>query len=268
MVMILSILAGMLGPTAHGVEITAHRGASHLAPENTLAAVELAWKLNADSVEIDVYLSKDRQIVVIHDNTTKRTAGIDWKVAEHTAAELRTLDVGSWKDEKFCGQKIPTLEEVLATIPAGKRLLIEIKCKAEIVPLLKETLDRSGTRAAEAAVISFDFDVVAAAKRAMPERTVLWLLSATPKRDKETGRVLVTLAQRIAKCRSAGLDGLSVSCKSELNKSFVKQVHDAGLLLHVWTVNSAEETKRLITWGVDAITTDRPGWMIQELTEE
>ena len=176
--------------------------------------------------------------------------------------------MGSWKDEKFCGQKIPTLEEVLATIPAGKRLLIEIKCKAEIVPLLKETLDRSGTRAAEAAVISFDFDVVAAAKRAMPERTVLWLLSATPKRDKETGRVLVTLAQRIAKCRSAGLDGLSVSCKSELNKSFVKQVHDAGLLLHVWTVNSAEETKRLITWGVDAITTDRPGWMIQELTEE
>src|SRR4030042_1872848 len=95
----------------------------------------------------------------------------------------------------------------------------------------------------------------------MPRWTVLWLLDATPKRDKETAMVLVTLKERIEQCRGGGLDGLSVSRESELNEDFVKQVRGAGLQLHVWTVNSAEEARKLAAWGVDAMTTDRPGWL-------
>ena len=250
---------------AFPVEITAHRGASYLAPENTMASVKLAWRLAADSVEVDVYLSRDGQIVVIHDDTTKRTASVDWKVARRTVAELDRLDVGRWKDEKFAGEKIPTLAEVLATIPEGKRLLIEVKCGPEIVPELQRVLRDCPKRPEQTVIISFDFDVVVAVKQALPGRTVLWLLGTTPRRDKQTGKVLVTLEDRIARCRGAGLDGLSVSRNSDLSASFVGRVHDAGLLLHVWTVNSAEEARKLTALGVDAITTDRPGRLRRQL---
>lgn len=250
---------------ARSVEITAHRGASYLAPENTLASANLAWRRGADSVEVDIYLSQDGRIVVMHDETTKRTAGVDWNVARRTLAELKTLEVGRWKDERWAGEKIPTLEEVLATVPDGKRLLIEVKCEKRIVPELERVIQASGKDAAQTVIISFDFDVVKAVKRALPRLTVLWLVDATPKRDKKTGKLLVSLPQRIAQCRSAGLDGLSVSHESELGKEFVKQVHDAGLRLHVWTVNSDEEARRLAAWGVDAITTDRPGWLRRRL---
>jgi len=102
------------------VEIVAHRGASFDAPENTVAAIKLAWEQKADASEFDVYLSKDGKIVVIHDATTKRTAGDDMKVALTNLDELRKLDVGKWKNAKFAGEKIPTLEEMLATVPSGK----------------------------------------------------------------------------------------------------------------------------------------------------
>lgn len=91
------------------VEIIAHRGASHDALENTLAAVSLGWERNVDAVEMDVYLSKDNQIVVIHDKNTKRTAGHDGLVREMNWAQLRKLDAGSWKDRKFKGEPIPLL---------------------------------------------------------------------------------------------------------------------------------------------------------------
>ncbi len=250
---------------AFPVEITAHRGASYLAPENTLASVNLAWQLGADSVEIDVYQSRDGRIVVVHDDTTKRTAGVDGKVVARTLAELATLDVGRWKHEKWAGQRIPTLEQVVATIPSGKRLLIEIKCGKQIVPELARVLKVAGKRPRQTAVISFDFDVVATAKAAMPRSTVLWLLKTTPKRHEQTGKVLISLRQRIEQCRTAGLDGLSVSRESELNEKFVQQIHDAGLQLHVWTVNSPEEAAKLAGLGVDAITTDRPGWLRRRL---
>jgi len=100
------------------VEIIAHRGASHDAPENTLAAVNLAWQQNADAVEIDVHLSRDGQIVVIHDENTRKTAGLNKNVSEQTLAELRRLDVGRWKGRQWAGEKIPVLAEVLGALPA------------------------------------------------------------------------------------------------------------------------------------------------------
>lgn len=246
---------------ACSVEITAHRGASHDAPENTLASAQLAWRRGADSVEVDVHLSKDDCIVVIHDAKTKRTSGVEGEVAELTLAELRKLDVGAWKNTAFAGQRIPTLSEVLRTVPEGRRLLIEIKCGRRIVPLLRECLAASGLPPSATVVIGFDYDVMAEAKRVMPERTVLWLLKATPTRDEKTGAVAVTVAERIRQCRRAKLDGLSVSCKSEIDRRFVDQVHQAGLQLHVWTVDDPQLARHLASWGVDAITTNRPAWL-------
>ncbi|MCA9017815.1 MAG: glycerophosphodiester phosphodiesterase, partial [Planctomycetaceae bacterium] len=116
------------------VEIIGHRGASYDAPENTLASVNLAWQRNADAVEIDIYLTKDGKIVAYHDKTTKRIGGRDQAVNEQTLAELQTLDVGAWKNEKYKEERIPTLTQILKAIPAGKRLFIEIKCGPEVLP--------------------------------------------------------------------------------------------------------------------------------------
>src|SRR5438034_6344625 len=109
------------------MKIIAHRGASHDAPENTLAAVHLAWQQNADAVEIDVHLSKDGKLVVIHDATTKRTCGVSHKVRELTLAELKSLDAGKWKGRQWVGETIPTLDEVLDIVPKGRGLVIEMK---------------------------------------------------------------------------------------------------------------------------------------------
>src|SRR6478672_5367982 len=102
------------------MQIIAHRGASFDAPENTLAAIRLGWDQGADGVEFDVRLSRDGQIVVIHDADTRRVANVDRLVSDQTVDELRQLDVGRWKGPQFAGERIPTLAEVLAIVPAGK----------------------------------------------------------------------------------------------------------------------------------------------------
>ncbi len=152
----------------------AHRGASYDAPENTLASVNLAWERKADAVEIDVHLSKDNRIMVIHDKDTKRTSGTKMIVQESLADDLRKLEVGDFKDPSFKGEKIPFLEEVIKTIPAGKTLLIEVKCGVEILPYLVEMI-RSSPLQSQLAVISFDFDVVAGIKKELPETPAYWL---------------------------------------------------------------------------------------------
>ena len=128
--MILSILLGMVLATQTGcapsVEIIAHRGASYLAPENTRASVMMGWEKKAD-VEVDVHLSQDNRIVVIHDSTTKRTTNQDLKVSETPSDVLHHLDAGSFKGEQFAGEPIPFLADIIDTIPPPKKLFVEIK---------------------------------------------------------------------------------------------------------------------------------------------
>src|SRR5687767_15734678 len=114
-------LALWLGLVARGfaVEIIAHRGASGEAPENTLSAMKLAWAQGADAIELDLWLSKDGKLVVFHDADTKRFEKQPRKIPELTWDEVQTLDVGSWKGAQFKGERIPTLESILATIPPG-----------------------------------------------------------------------------------------------------------------------------------------------------
>src|SRR5690554_6490425 len=128
--------------------IVAHRGASWDAPENTVASALLAWELGADAVEVDVYMAKDNRIMVIHDKDTKRTAaGKKNMVVKSTPSlVLRDLDVGSWKDDSFKGEKIPFLDEIIQTVPENKLLIIEIKDDRSIIPHLKRNVDKSGKK--------------------------------------------------------------------------------------------------------------------------
>lgn len=237
-------------------EIVAHRGASAEAPENTLEAVQAAWRAGADAVEIDVRLTADGKLAVIHDETTKRTAGLEWVVAEKTLEELQTLDVGSWKGARWKGSRIPSLEEVLAAVPAGKRAFVELKCGPASIPELVRGIGASGKAPGEIACIGFDPETMAAVRGALPGVKV-YLLSGF-RREKETGRWEPEIDKLIEKARAAGFHGLDLCAEGPLDAAAAKRIRAAGLELHVWTVNEAETARKLRSLGVDSITTDRP----------
>mgnify|MGYP006294358499 CR=1 FL=1 len=262
-VILLFCLAINICLSGFAVQIVGHRGASYTAPENTLASVNLAWKQDADAVEVDVYLTKDGKIVAIHDETTERTAGVDLKVAETDADTLRRLDVGRYKNEKYAREQIPLLEEVIETVPPGKRLFIEIKCGEEILPHLKKVIKSSG-KSSQLTIIGFGLDTVAKAKQILPEIPTYWLKGT--EKDEETDEYIPHDKNLIQIARDKNLDGLDVNYHG-VTREFVDAVKAAGLEIHVWTVNDVEEAGRLAKLGVDSITTDRPGWMKKHLAE-
>lgn len=228
--------------------VVAHRGASHDAPENTLAAFRLAVAQGADAVETDLRLTKDGRIVLLHDAGTKRTAGgTDRKVAEIGAGELRALDAGG-------GERIPFLEELLELVPADRGLFLEIKCGREILPALEEILRRSG-RLRQATLIGFDLDVMAAAKERLPEVPTCWIRGT--EKEPATRKPRPHPVEWIAAAKERKLDGLDVGHEG-LTGEFARAVKAAGLALHVWTVDDPAEARRVAALGVDSVTTNRP----------
>ena len=247
-------------------EIVAHRGASYDAPENTLASVNLAWKRKAPSVEIDVYLSRDKRVVVYHDKTTKRIGGRDREVKDQTLEELRQLDVGSWKSPRYKGEQVPTLEEVLETVPVGSRLFIEIKAGVKIVPHVVEILKQWRYTHKRAVVIAFSFDVASSIKKALPGIPVYWLVNF--EKSRQDGSWGPDVDSVIRRTKEAGLDGLNTNYTPLLTRELVARVHAEGLGYYVWTVNDPADARTLREIGVDGITTDRPAWLRQQMRDD
>ena len=131
--------------------------------------MKLAWKQSADAIETDLWLSKDGKIIVFHDADMKRMAKVNRKISDYTLEEAQQIDIGSWKGPQFAAERIPTLESILATIPDGKRIFLEIKCGPEIVPEFVRVLKASGRPASQFAVISFNYDSIRESKKALPE---------------------------------------------------------------------------------------------------
>lgn len=242
--------------------IIAHRGASVDAPENTNAAFRLGYEQGADAVECDVHLTADGQVVVLHDASTKRTGGVDWKVAEQSLDALRRLDVGSWKGEAWRAERIPTLAEVLALVPPGRGVVVEIKCGVEILPELERVFADASVPERDILLICFDRDVLVAAKARFPRIKAYWL--AWWKTDPATQRN-PSVADLAEQAQAAGLDGLNLSYRFPLDADTVAQVHARGLKLGVWTVDDAAMARRLAEIGADAITTNRPAWLRGQL---
>ena len=253
----------MMPHVLHAQLIVAHRGASHDAPENTLAAYKLAWEQGADAIEGDFHLTKDGKIICIHDGDTKRVTGIDRKIAATDFAELRTMDVGSWKDKKFAGERMPTLEEVLAIVPANKQVFIEIKCGPSIVPLLKTQVEASKLTAGQMVVISFNAQVIAEVRRQIPQIKAQWLVSY--KQDKETQQWKPTREEVLATLKKIGASGLDTNAHETIDAGFVKQLREAKMDFHCWTVDDPKVAKRFVSLGVDSITTNRPGWLREQI---
>jgi len=244
------------------MDIIAHRGASFDAPENTLAAIHLGWKQQADAVEIDVQFSKDGAVVVIHDDNTRKTAGVRKRISAQTLAELQALDVGRWKNSQWTGERIPTLAQALAAVPDGKRLFVEIKCGPECIPKFMQDFKASSRKARQVVPIGFSLATMRQLKQALPELQVCWV--AEFKRTWNGGWTPSAEAL-IAQAKEAGLDGLDVSGKGPVDAEFARKVHDVGLKLYIWTVDSPVRAKELIQAGVDGITTNKPGWLRSKL---
>ena len=186
--------------------IVAHRGASRDAPQNTIPAFQLAWEQGADAIEADFHLSKDGEIVCFHDADTERVAGTQLVVRQSTLAELKQLDVGATHGVAFNGTRIPTIAEVFATIPQGKKIFIEVKCGAEIIPTLLNEIDQSGLTQEQIVVISFNKQVIQQLKIKAPQYKASWLCSFN---KQETGEITPALATVLKTLKQIQADGLS-----------------------------------------------------------
>ncbi|MBA2116465.1 glycerophosphodiester phosphodiesterase [Bremerella alba] len=239
--------------------IVAHRGASFDAPENTLAAFQEAWKQKADAIEGDFYLTKDGHIVCLHDKTTERTTAGTAKLnpAESTLDQLRDLDVGSWKHEKYAGERIPLLDEVLATVPQSGKILVEIKCGPEIIEPLRVVLEKSSLRPEQIVIICFNEEVVKQAREKMPQFKANWLTSY--KQDKDTKMWSPNLDTVLETLGKTGATGWGTQGRDEVvTAEFVREIRKAGIECHVWTVDEPAQAKRYATLGFDSITTNKP----------
>lgn len=237
-------------------EIIAHRGSSDDAPENTVAAARLAWERGADAVEVDIHRTADGQLVVLHDKNTRRTTGTSGMVAAMTLEEIRALDAGNWKHPRYAGEKIPVLDEILATGGENRRFFIEIKQDEDVVPALKKCLARANLRAEQAVIISFSIEALVASKKQVPQHPALWL------REWKSG---MAIGKIIKIACDAGLDGLDMDCNWPIDAAFVDKISAARLGLWVWTVDDAGTAQNLMRAGVKGITTNRPGWMRRQL---
>ena len=243
-------------------EIIAHRGASHDAPENSLTAMKLGWEQGADAVEFDLWLSRDGKLVVFHDADTKRFSEPVRKIKDMTWDEIQQLDVGAFKEAEFKGERIPALESILATVPTGKRIVMELKDGPEILPEFFRVLNSSGLKPEQMCVISFKEDTLRDSKKALAQVPHYFLKSY--KADPKTG-VLPTLGLLLDLCRDSNFDGLNLHFEWPVTPEFAAKVKAQNLKLLAWTVDDPAVARRLAAAGVDAITTNRPAWLRQQM---
>jgi glycerophosphoryl diester phosphodiesterase len=245
--------------------IIAHRGASADAPENTLSAFRLAWEQEADGIEGDFRLSSDGRIVCIHDEDTSLVAGVPHTVRDTPLAVLQALDVGAWKGESWRGERIATLEEVLAVVPERKQVVVELKAGPEIIEPLVDVLERTPMADENLLLISLMDATVAECKRRLPNVRCHWL---TGYHQRSNGAWTPRADEVIATIRRLGADGFGSESKPEhFDADFVERLRAAGInQFHVWTVDDPTVARFYANLGAWGITTNRPALIRAELT--
>ena len=234
------------------VEVIGHRGASTEAPENTLAANDLAFQQKADGVEVDVRLTKDNQLVCMHDKSAFRTAGKKNLIKESTLNQLKSLDVGKWKGEKWSGEAIPSLHEVLSEMPLDKKIFIEVKEGIETIDPLIEDIQKNKLDPKYISIISFHQEVVKRVKQAMESLTVNFLIAFSSPKEFLDEEVLLKLLE-------FNLDGVGAESHSRLSRNFVELISEKNKKVHVWTVDDINQAKKYKEMGLSSITTNVPG---------
>lgn len=270
-------------------DVIAHRGASAYAPENTLAAFALAAEMGANWFELDCTLTRDGEVIVIHDDTIDRTTGAKGSVAEMTLSELKRYDVGSWFDPTFAAERFPTLGEAL-DLAKEKRIgvYVEIKNSDDDRELMRELLaladeggrllpdlrdemmrhiESSGTRNLEltrkvivlirerkmekqAVIQSFSVVACAIALAEAPDIRTELLATSSDNDPLQWDRYLRWL-------KLLDPPGFNIN-KKDFTESLARDLHEQGKTIAVWTVNDPDQMRELIRAGVDALITDKP----------
>lgn len=230
--------------------ISAHRGASGWAPENTLAAFKKAIEMKSDYSELDVHLSKDGQVVLMHDDSLRRTTGVRAAVWDYTLAELKTLDAGSWFSAEFKGEPIPTLTEVIHLVKGKMKLNIEIKISRSEPDIAQKVVDivRAEGFSKEVMITSFDKATVEEVLRLAPDIPVGFIFN-----EKNTVDVF------------SGAWPILSSKYTLVNAEFVKKARATGKKIHAWTVNDEATMKQLIDMRIDGIITNYPDRVVNVL---
>ncbi|MDQ3814494.1 MAG: glycerophosphodiester phosphodiesterase [Armatimonadota bacterium] len=234
----------------HRIEVTGHRGAAAVEPENTLRGIRHALALQVNRVEIDVHLCKDGELVVMHDAAVDRTTDGTGKIADLTLAEIKQLNAGQ-------GERVPTLQEVLDAFKEawsqGSQTLLQIELKG--VGTAEPTVDAIRRNDVEDRIVltSFDAPRLTEAKRLLPQARS-GLLTGTLDPDP------IEIARRIPTD--------AVHLRHDLaTREWVERVHAAGLEARVWNIDEAERMKWAIALGVDGIGSNNPQLLIEVLAE-
>lgn len=238
----------------------AHRGGAGLAPENTLAAFQLGLQYQADAVELDLHMSKDGALIVMHDADLKHATGTAGAISAFTLAELQQLDAAATyrrRSRAIEPQRIPTLQGVLELVRGRARVQIEIKLdadrrrypdiEAKVVDVVRR-YDMIG----EVVVISFDFPTLRAITALEPRLSTGALISALP--GSRLGRQAEGAAEALAG-RGFCYVGAKYTC---MTAAFAQALRARDLRPGVWTVNDAANIRKFAEMGVDFITSDRP----------
>lgn len=232
--------------------VIAHRGASSYAPENTLAAYDLALEMGATHIELDVHLSADGHVVVIHDETLERTTNGSGPVADRTLAELRELDAGSWFGADYAGQRIPTLREVLERY--GRRAHLHIEIKGRMPGLVARTvaLIREYGLQDRVTITSFHRAALEETRALAPELRTGWLVG-------EVTDEIVDAALAL---------GLTQLCPrgDQVTPELVARLHGLGLVVRAWGVPDEETMRRVADAGADGMTVNFPDKLLAYLS--
>ncbi len=248
------------GPRS-AVQVIAHRGSSGAAPENTLAAVELALRQKADVVENDIQRTADGALVIVHDTTLARTTDVEavfpdrapWNVRDFTLAEIKQLDAGSWFAPQFAGQRVPTLAEWAHAVGRQTGMLLEVK-SPELYPGIENDVDRElralpeftqALRHGRVMMQSFNHDWLRAYDALAVDVPVGLLVGG--------GRPSEALIADAATWAQAVNPALG-----DMTQDTVTTIHRYGLKTYTWTVNGGQDMRRAINWGVDGVITNYP----------
>ncbi len=224
------------------VEIIAHRGAAGSRPENTLAAINKAAEDNADWIEIDVQETADNEVVVAHDSDFMKLAGVDLKIWDATMADLTEIDIGSWFDPSYSGERTPTLRQALKAVKGRGKVMIELKyyghdvdLESRVVGIVEET-----GMASDVSVMSLKYDGVRKMQALRPD----W-------------RYGVLAATAIGDLAALEADFLAVNT-GQASLQLIRRAHSQGKEIYVWTVDDPITMSRMISMGVDGLITNEP----------
>jgi glycerophosphoryl diester phosphodiesterase len=234
--------------------IIAHRGASSYAPENTLAAFNLALHMGIHHIELDVHLSRDGHIVVIHDDTVDRTTNGSGSVASMTLAELRELDAGSWFGAKFAGTSIPTLDEVLERYTGRLHIHIEIKGQGERLSQRTADLVRGYGIMDQVTITAFEKPRLEEVRTYAPELPTGWLVG-------EVSNAVIWRAREL---------GLTQLCPraNTVTAELVRRLHAAGFVVRAWGVADEALMRRVVAAGADGMTVNFPDKLLAYLQSQ